>query len=110
LKRQYYPDYAEYLADFLEYYHKELNAGANALPATDDFGDGDRLKISIPMGPVVVLVGRGNGHVLRRNGAVAQSLVRKGADLQFQLEGTTLVPFYQLGSQEPYQMYFDLQI
>ena len=40
---------------------------------------------------------------------LAQSMVRQGLDLQFQLEGTNFVPFHQLGFQQPYQMYFDLQ-
>jgi hypothetical protein len=45
---------------------------------------------------------------LRRNGHLAQSFERKGADLEFNLENIAFVPFYQLERGEPYQMYFDL--
>jgi DUF1680 family protein len=89
--------------------------------------DGDRLKLVLPMQPVArpvdeqhparvaftygpfTLVSRGSGHRLRRNGALSQSMVRQGSDLQFQLDGATFVPFYQVGFQQPYQMYFDLE-
>jgi DUF1680 family protein len=91
------------------------------------WNEGDRLKITLPMthiarpvdqqhpsrvaysyGPVV-LVGRGNGQTLRRNGRLPQSFVRKSPALEFDLENITFVPFYRLGLLEPYQMYFDLQ-
>jgi uncharacterized protein len=106
-------------------------AGINAEPgtwATIDrrWNDGDRVTITLPMQPVlrpvdqqhpgrvafsygpVVLVGKGSGQVLRRNGHLAQSFERKGADLEFNLENIAFVPFYQLERGEPYQMYFDL--
>jgi DUF1680 family protein len=91
------------------------------------WADGDRLKILLPMQPVarpvdeqhpgrlafnygpVTLVGRGHGHILRRGVGLAQSMVRQGSELQFKLEGATFVPFYELGFQQPYQMYFDLE-
>jgi DUF1680 family protein len=91
------------------------------------WNDGDRLKILIPMQPVarpvdeqhqgrvaftygpVTLVARGRGHMMRRSGGLAQSMVRQGPELQFPLPGITFVPFYAIGFEQPYQMYFDLE-
>jgi DUF1680 family protein len=107
------------------------SAGISAAPgtwATIDrrWSNGDRVTLTLPMQPVlrpidpqhpgrlafsygpVVLVGRGSGQTVRRNGRLAQSFERKSADLEFDLESITFVPFYRLGRGEPYQMYFDV--
>lgn len=90
------------------------------------WNNADRVTITLPMQPVmqpvdpqhpgrvafsygpVVLVGKGSGQVIRRNGRLVQSFARNGSDLAFDLENINFVPFHQLGRDEPYQMYFDL--
>jgi DUF1680 family protein len=89
--------------------------------------NGDSVKITFPMEHAirtvdlqhpnraaftygaVALVGKGHGNVVRRNGRLAQSFTRTGAGLEFELENIAFVPFYRLGLNEPYQLYWQLQ-
>lgn len=69
-------------------------------------------RIAVMRGPVV-LVRDQNPHLILKKADLASNLVPEAKPLNFRLTNQPneiFVPFYQMGYQQPYSMYFDIKV